>query len=355
MDSNGREMVKQECLDEIWERVERLMRMKGISQTKLVELCKEFGYAITQPEISKLKRKKCRITLYQTMALAEVLDTSLEYLIKGEKMEVDRTFISFSPNSKFVIRTDDQAFRGILGTYHTIFHSTSEMEDKWLRGILTFKPDRKQICRAEFILYTGEKDEGQTEELKKIYRGQVVISKESSVIYCMLVNDAICEMCFLELHYRAFRTRKMACRMGMALTVSSGEHQFPTVHKIFLSRNEITDELLKDISPVLRMNRNKLEISRKQLLKIKEVNPEIQAYISKILEQEGEEYYCIENRIHSILSRISINEERRIMELMKECSQEPYAVSLTEVEDSYTFWLQEGKGEKDEQSDCNSQ
>lgn len=348
MDSNVKEIVKQRCLDEVWERVELLMRIKGISQTKLVELCKESGYAITQPEISKLKRKKCRITLYQTMAFSEVLDTSLEYLIKGKKVEEDRTFIPFSSNSKFVIRTDDQAFRGILGIYHTIFHSTSETEDKWLKGILSFKQDRRRICRAEFTLYTGEKDEEQIEELKKIYRGQVIISKESSVIYCILVNDVICEMCFLELHYRTFRTRKMACRMGMALTVSSGEHQFPTVHKMFLSRKEITDKLLKDISPVLRMNRNKIEISQKQLLKIKEENPEIQTYISEILEQEGEKYYCIENRIHNILSRISINEERKLMELMKEYSQEPYALSLTEVEDSYTFWLQEGKGERDE-------
>lgn len=348
MESNGKKIVKQECLDEVWERVELRMRMQGISQTRLVELCKEAGYMITQPEISKLKRKKCKITLYQTMAFSEALDTPLEHLIKGKIVEEDKSFIPFSSNSKFVIRTDDQAFKGILGTYNTIFHSTSETEDKWLKGILHFKQDRKHICRAEFILYTGEKDEEQKEELKKIYRGQVIISKESAVIYCILVNDTICEMCFLELHYRTFRTRKMACRMGMALTVSSGEHQFPTVHKIFLSRKEITDELLEEISPVLRMNRNKIEISRRQLMKIKEENPELQVYVSKILEQEGEEYYCIENRLHSILARIGINEERRIMELMKEYSREPYALSLTEAEESYTFWLQEGKGAKDE-------
>ena len=87
MESNGKKIVKQECLDEVWERVELRMRMQGISQTRLVELCKEAGYMITQPEISKLKRKKCKITLYQTMAFSEALDTPLEYLIKGKIVE----------------------------------------------------------------------------------------------------------------------------------------------------------------------------------------------------------------------------------------------------------------------------
>ena len=53
MESNGKKIVKQECLDEVWERVELRMRMQGISQTRLVELCKEAGYMITQPEIEK--------------------------------------------------------------------------------------------------------------------------------------------------------------------------------------------------------------------------------------------------------------------------------------------------------------
>lgn len=57
------------CLDKVWERTEILMMKHKISQTDMVKLCQKKGYSVQQPEISKLKSKRCKITLYQAMAL----------------------------------------------------------------------------------------------------------------------------------------------------------------------------------------------------------------------------------------------------------------------------------------------
>ena len=75
------------CLDQIWMRVEELMKKQRISQVDMVRLCQRKGYSIQQPEISKLKSGKCKITLYQLMAFADVLEVGTDYLINGSVNE----------------------------------------------------------------------------------------------------------------------------------------------------------------------------------------------------------------------------------------------------------------------------
>ena len=121
------------CLDKVWERTETLMMKHKISQTDMVKLCQKKGYSVQQPEISKLKSKRCKITLYQAMAFADVLGVSVDYLVNGGANE---NTIRFSLDNRFVTQADEREFRGILGKYYTLFHSTAEMEDKWLEGRL---------------------------------------------------------------------------------------------------------------------------------------------------------------------------------------------------------------------------
>ena len=65
MDKSEKVKDKLICLDQIWIRVEELMKKQRISQVDMVRLCQRKGYSIQQPEISKLKSGKCKITLYQ--------------------------------------------------------------------------------------------------------------------------------------------------------------------------------------------------------------------------------------------------------------------------------------------------
>ena len=156
---------KTDCLDKVWERTETLMKKHKISQTDMVKLCQQKGYSVQQPEISKLKSKKCRITLYQAMAFADVLGVPVDYLVNGG---VNENTIRFSLDNRFVTQADAREFRGILGEYHTLFHSTAEMEDKWLDGKLILSKSSEGICRAEFTLWTGERNSAGINIMKKL-------------------------------------------------------------------------------------------------------------------------------------------------------------------------------------------
>lgn len=80
MDKSEKVKDKLICLDQIWIRVEELMKKQRISQVDMVRLCQRKGYSIQQPEISKLKSGKCKITLYQLMAFADVLEVGTDYV-----------------------------------------------------------------------------------------------------------------------------------------------------------------------------------------------------------------------------------------------------------------------------------
>lgn len=327
---------KTDCLDKVWERTETLMKKHKISQTDMVKLCQQKGYSVQQPEISKLKSKKCRITLYQAMAFADVLGVPVDYLVNGG---VNENTIRFSLDNRFVTQADAREFRGILGEYHTLFHSTAEMEDKWLDGKLILSKSSEGICRAEFTLWTGERNSAGINIMKK-YQGQAVISREREAMYCILVNDLISEMCFISFRFRTFQTKEMACRIGLVLTVSSGEDRTPIVHKIFLSREKIDKKLREIITPVLRFGNRNIFISKKNLMDLKEKYPELENEFDKILKQQTDEYYAVSDSIQEAL-RLNVKERFNLQGLVKDSMDMPFTIPLTKEEDSYAYWMQQ--------------
>lgn len=324
------------CLDKVWERTETLMMKHKISQTDMVKLCQKKGYSVQQPEISKLKSKRCKITLYQAMAFADVLGVSVDYLVNGGANE---NTIRFSLDNRFVTQADEREFRGILGKYYTLFHSTAEMEDKWLEGRLILSKSSEGICRAEFTLWTGEKNSAGN-NIKKKYNGQVVISREKEAMYCILMNDLISEMCFISFRFRIFQTKDMACRIGLVLTVSSGEDRTPIVHKIFLSRKKIDKKLREVMIPVLRFGNKDMFISRKKLENLRGKYPEWENELDKIFKQQTDEYYIVSDAVQEAL-RLNVKERYNLQGLVKESMDMPFTVALTKEEDSYAYWMQQ--------------
>ena len=324
------------CLDQIWMRVEELMKKQRISQVDMVRLCQRKGYSIQQPEISKLKSGKCKITLYQLMAFADVLEVGTDYLINGS---VNENTVVFPLNNRFITNADDEDFKGILGEYYTLFHSTGEMEDKWLKGKLSLNRSSEGICRAEFVLWTGEKNHTEQNVAKK-YQGQVIISKKQKSMYCILINNMISEMCFIAFRFRPFQTIDMACRIGLVLTFSSGEDRTPVVHKMFLSRKKIDKEMHNAIAPTLQLTNKDSLISRKKLQNLRCTYPEWQDEIDKILQQQPEEYYMLYESMQGIL-KLNMKEKLRMKGLIKECADMSYVVSLTKEDDDGAFLIQQ--------------
>lgn len=269
------------------------------------------------------------------MAFADVLEVGTDYLINGS---VNENTVVFPLNNRFITNADDEEFKGILGEYYTLFHSTGEMEDKWLKGKLSLNRSSEGICRAEFILWTGEKNHTEQNVAKK-YQGQVIISKKQKSMYCILINNMISEMCFIAFRFRPFQTIDMACRIGLVLTFSSGEDRTPVVHKMFLSRKKIDKEMHNAIAPTLQFTNKDTLISRKKLQNLRCTYPEWQDEIDKILQQQPEEYYMLYESMQGIL-KLNMKEKLRMKGLIKECADMSYVVSLTKEDDDGAFMIQ---------------
>ena len=53
--------------------------------------------------------------------------------------------------------------------------------------------------------------------------------------------------------------------IGCGITSSSGSMRFPTIHKVFLSSSELTEEQQRYVGGLLRLYRDEIIISKQQL------------------------------------------------------------------------------------------
>lgn len=249
MEKPHRMINKSELSKEIWERIKEILKIRSISQVQLEQLCEEHGYTVKQPEISKLYSGRIQLTLYHVVAFSEVLDIPVAQLLSKDEL-----LSGFRLDGKsFVFDPADEMFSGYFGNYEVMLRSTSPFEEKFLFGKLTFEPDeREKRCRVRFYLDTGEKTaKGQV--IFKKYEGTLFISPKLSAAYVLLMNEQIGEISLMIFRHRTLLVKNLQCRMGMALTVASGEARNPVAQKIFISRKKITDQMVKKIGPFLKM------------------------------------------------------------------------------------------------------
>lgn len=240
---------KVELSDRAWARIREVLEKRGITQVELLRNCQKLGYHISQPEISKLYGGKIHLTLYQLAAFSEVLGIPTDCLLDEEAV-----FRRLNVSERgFIVRPSDEAFRGYLGTYFTIFHSTSMQEDKILRGEMEFSASGSgDICEARFHLDTGEKNLDGKPVLKN-YQGQLLISGRMNVAYCLLMNEEIGEISLIEFRHRNFFVRQAEARLGLVITVSAGDKKVPVTQRIFLSRKQIPESKIEAFVPFLKL------------------------------------------------------------------------------------------------------
>ena len=265
------------------EQINEIIKKKRYSQGDILKRCARAGYEISQSELSRILRGKVNLSLKHALALAAAFDVDLNKLVMGEE-----EYINVS-HDKLVLDYKDGAYDGWRGKFYTIFMSTVDNEDKILQGELTFRQSRvNNSCEAYFKLDTGVYKDGQP--IYKKYKGQACVSILMQGIYILLCGEETGELCFVLLRYKAFRVRDAKCRMGMVLTMSAGEPQVPTAHKIFLSRQQIVkDEMFEDIMPVLSHVGQKLVFMQEGIEKLRqEVKMGSLEKIVQILEVESE-------------------------------------------------------------------
>lgn len=327
--------TKAELSQYTWNKIKRMLQQMKLSQSDLVKLCKEHGYNISQPEISRLYSGKLQLNLYQLAAFADVLGVSADYLIY-EKEIFHRLHVD---GRGFITNPSDAAFDGYLGTYETIFSSTSPFDQKILQGKMTFKASKKNdICQAAFELDTGHVDP-QGEAITKRYQGQLIISKRLNIAYCILINDTIGEISMVEFRHRSFLVNQAECRLGLVLTAASGENKLPVTHRMFLSRTPLEEKTLQKILPYLKQESEEILISRTDFEAVLKESDNFGYDFNRLLNENPQESYLAVNewtlrRINRKLSRFQIAE---ILSLLRKHSTGQYNLFLRVEDDNGTY------------------
>lgn len=313
-----------------------------MSQTKLAEKCREAGYQVSQPEISRLLTEKGTMTLYQAIAFADVLDMPLEQLLNGAGRP-EGIFLG-NLGEAFVTNSDAKEFDGLQGKYHVLFHSTGADEEKVLEGTLQIgRALGEKMCRVRFTLDTGEYDR-QGDPVQKQYEGQTVIAPMSEIIYCILSSERQGEISILTFRYRSFKVKDMACRMGLALTVSAGEQRFPVAHKLFISREKLTGTLRENILQMLRLSNHEFKVSQHTLDIIKRQYPKYAPVCNELQGKEFRKYITVdENTFWQENGVIEKKELLKLLLLLKKMENIPYNLPVRRDEDRYSYFLYENR------------
>ncbi len=337
--------TKDEFSKEVWERVKAVLELRKISQVQLKDLCQQHNFSISQPEISKLYTGKVSLNLYQLAAFSSVLKIPIDQFVNPGG---DPAFFRIM-DSVFITSPQSEAFNGYLGRFYVLFHSTSPFDKKILHGKIEFgSSENQEFCRAVFELDTGDHDMKGSRIVKK-YQGQLLISDKMGVAYCILLNRRIGEICMMEFRYRSFFVRRVECRMGLSLSVASGETKTPVVQKVFLSREEIIDEeIVKEFAPCLKLESEEFLISKEsfQSLAEKEKIPGFD-FEALMKELELEEYIRVdENMIRRVDKRIDRRTLVHILAVLKRYSEGKYLVNLSEKDDSQAYEMVCGLGQE---------
>lgn len=195
-----------------------------------------------------------------------------------------------SSNETITYNPMDKAFQGYTGDYYIYFHSTNPNENKCLKGKMHLEGEGS-FCRAALHLNT---DHGTVNGDSKEYQGYVFISPMQQVVYIILLNISIGEMCFIAFPHNQILSpkRRLECTIGMVLTVSSGiDSRLPTAHRIFLSRVELDKLSEKYVLAQLLMNKSLIRISKVQYDKMcreQEMDP---GFLEAIQQHKTEQLY----------------------------------------------------------------
>ena len=218
--------------------IKQLMLSQKITQQSLSERS-----GIAQSTLSKLLRGDANFSLNQLVQLSNALRNNIFNTIASSDFNnivssASNSILELTENDNIILNTDRPAFRGYLNTnYFTYFFSTVSGVREIIKGRISFSETASKRCCVEFTISTGKKDI-QNNDIFKKYTGCMLISIPLSTCYCILKNEEIGELSFLNFQHMFILNESMRCRVCSVLTTSSGEPRRPTTNRMILSDYE---------------------------------------------------------------------------------------------------------------------
>lgn len=334
------------------ESINAAMIKKGYTSKTIIPVYKEtFNRSISAATLSNLLNGHENVSLTVYANLAQLLEIDLFQILSGvykeqniieEDDEFTNIFVRniFNERHTFIIDAEDPVFDGYEGTYNTYFYQTISGKEELLHGILTFDKSKNGFFNVHFSLYSGDYDE-QGNNITKNYEGYLVYSIKTQVVSCLLLSAKVGEICLINFRYIPINHNKLVCRMALAITSSAGTPRLPTVHRLYFTRMELSEEELTKLRGQLLMNSSSIIVSRENLKNfIKETKLPVffRNTLENILEQEN--YIKInETALFENATSHPTTEEIEALFQLRNISEEVRYNKISSRTDEYTFKL----------------
>lgn len=312
------EKLKRDVNVRISDNVKFLMENQGYNQNELKNAFSDHGMEINQGTINKYINKPNNnfIPIAVVLKCCEIFNVSIEELTQKDLTDNNvkangATVINVEENiaeyivdthNELVMDLNNRVFKGYKGSYFCYLYPTLSSEENILTGVMTISPDGFQNGITMSLKIVKE-SRGVKKIIYKEYSGMLIMSKPMHNCYCILKSDELSEICFLIFRHIYLNDAPLDCRMAEVLTVSAGESNYPTVHRMFFTREEIREEDLKLVLPMINLNCSEILISEQNLEELKKE----EAIPINVLEQLSdrfttEQFYVLkENNFRSIL------------------------------------------------------
>lgn len=283
-------------IDTLLKRIELEYKAQNITLTMLAEKTQ-----INPSTLSKIMKGKTKLNLEHLFAICNALKINPSNILEPQS-ESAQNFSKdlglfqehiFTQSGTLIRDPKHVAFNGYIAQkYYVYFYSTISSEISLISGVLKFElSESETYCKALFELNTGKKDQYGNDITKK-YEGELLISLSMRCCYCILANSITGELCFLNFRHMYLFNQPLICRVAAALTTSSGESKYPTLHRALISYRKLcfTDDNDSDLDFIqgqIRLNSSSIIIEKEHFdNKYKEIceKKEISENVKKLIE-----------------------------------------------------------------------
>ncbi|GFH90225.1 hypothetical protein IMSAGC002_01470 [Lachnospiraceae bacterium] len=251
---NGKEFSQGK---KILKKLNELIDDKRIGQRELAAYCNSLGYSVSQSAISKILTGTQKLTIDHMEMFADVLGVPFDILMEMccRADDSGRLFLHLGLGEQNLAMNPEKEsviYNGYMGDFYVYFLSTSKTEQgKVIEGELRIN-SQDGYCRAEMQINTISGT--------KVHTGQMMISKEMKTGYIFLLNPDSGEISSIYLRYRRMYSI-LQVRLGLMLTISSGDSALPTTGYILLNRKRIEKKHFGDVAHILKMEQDYYWIS----------------------------------------------------------------------------------------------
>lgn len=272
---------------------------------------------------------------------------NIEALIKeGEKQNATPSLMKPSKNedsnyllpistSNLITDPDNILFTGYVQDYYCYYYPTHSSENKnsknILKGILHLEKENT-YCKAILSINTNTVDDNGNTNYKR-YIGYAAISPTVNSMNCIMYSDSLCEFCFLM--FRCFKLNfgKQDCRIAEVLSSSSAdESRRPTVLRMLLSREKISNADLKTVSPACFLNYSTIAISESNLTALANLSKDYKEIVKKLKNTNTPQpmYFYKEQELINIVQQ-HLNSNEKALEFVMQLRALSYAYRYNKV------------------------